>query len=310
MTSAALALLILRRPLSELSPLAALVLIPLLPIVPPVRLGRLPVRVVQPNISLDTLWTPETLSSLEQRLAELSTSPTQTPEVLSGDESTVPLIVWPEAPAPFYPDRPEFREYIGNIARTAHAYFLLGVVTYNDVGQPLNSAILLDPEGEIVAKYDKVQLVPFGEYVPPAFSWVNRITGESGDFVPGENLLPLTINGHTVGTFICYESAFPALVSEFTSEGADLLINISNDGYFGDSAAREQHLSLVRMRALENRRWILRATNNGISAMVDPGGRVAEQMAQYERTADTMYYNRVEDVTFTRATGTGSPGSA
>ena len=297
MTSAAVALLILRRPLSELSPLAALLVIPLLPIVPPVRQGRLPVRVVQPNISLDTLWTPETLGNLEQRLEQLSTSTTRTPEVLSGKGSTVPLIVWPEAPAPFYPDRPDFRAYIGNIARTAHAYFLLGVVTYNDAGQPLNSAVLVDPEGEIVAQYDKVHLVPFGEYVPPAFGWVNRITGESGDFVPGENPQPLTVNGHTVGTFICYESAFPSLVRGFSEQGADLLVNLSNDGYFGDSAARQQHLSLVRMRALENRRWILRATNTGISAMVDPGGRVTEQMAEYTQTADTMYYNRIEEVT-------------
>ncbi len=100
-----------------------------------------------------------------------------------------------------------------------------------------------------------------------------------------------------MGTFICYESAFPNLVRQFAANGSQLLINISNDGYFGDSAAREQHLSLVRMRAAENGRWILRATNDGITAMVDPAGRIAETIAPYKETSEILHFNYVSQKT-------------
>ncbi len=127
----------------------------------------------------------------------------------------------------------------------------------------------------MVERYDKIKLVPFGEFVPDIFGWVNRITKEAGDFAPGERVVEFPVNGHRIGAFICYESAFPDLVRQFASDGAEVLVNLSNDGYFGHSAAREQHLELVRMRAAENRRWILRATNDGITATIDPAGRVA-----------------------------------
>ncbi len=91
--------------------------------------------------------------------------------------------------------------------------------------------------------------------------------------MPGSRIVTYDASGHKIGAFVCYESAFPGLVRRFTLDGAQLLLNLSNDGYFGDSAAREQHLALVRMRAIENGRWILRATNDGITAMIDPAGR-------------------------------------
>ena len=126
----------------------------------------------------------------------------------------------------------------------------------------------------MVDRYDKINLVPFGEFVPNVFWWVNRVTKEAGDFAPGSRIVEFPVNGHKVGVFICYESAFPDLVREFARGGAEVLVNLSNDGYFGRSAAREQHLDLVRMRAAENRRWILRATNDGITVTVDPAGRI------------------------------------
>ena len=101
---------------------------------------------------------------------------------------------------------------------------------------------------------------------------MNRITQEIGDFVPGTRIVTFPVDGHRVGAFICYESAFPDLVRQFTQAGANVLVNLSNDGYFGHSAAREQHLALVRMRAAENRRWILRATNDGITRHDRSGG--------------------------------------
>ena len=123
-----------------------------------------------------------------------------------------------------------------------------------------------------------------------SFGWVNRITHEIGDFVPGTRIVTFPIDGHKIGVFICYESAFPDLVRQFTKAGANVLVNLSNDGYFGHSAAREQHLELVRMRAAENRRWILRATNDGITAMIDPAGREIARLPLYTQTSAVFGY--------------------
>ena len=142
---------------------------------------------------------------------------------------------------------------------------------------------MLDPSGKIVDRYDKINLVPFGEYIPPMFGWVNRITQEIGDFVPGTRIVVFPLDGHKLGAFICYESAFPDLVRQFDQGRREVLVNLSNDGYFGHSAAREQHLELVRMRAAENRRWILRATNDGITAAIDPAGRVSSNACRLSR---------------------------
>ncbi len=285
MLGCAVALIALRRPWKELLPLAALPLLLLLPAPADQTNASESVQVVQPDVDTEARWTSESFAEFERRLS-----------VLSLDERA-PLIVWPEAPAPFYPDRPAFRAYISGIARSAQASFLMGGVSYTPEGAPLNSAFLLNPAGEIVDRYDKIQLVPFGEYIPPAFNWVNRITGEAGDFQPGTRVVTMPVNGHKIGTFICYESAFPSLVREFTLGGAQLLINLSNDGYFGDSAAREQHLSLVRMRAAENHRWILRSTNDGITAMIDPAGRVTDTIPSHKETSELMHFNYAAEIT-------------
>lgn len=148
------------------------------------------------------------------------------------------------------------------------------------------------------ARYDKMYLVPFGEFVPPLFSFVNRISDGAGDYAPGVNLVVTKLDGHRLGTFICYESAFPHFVREFPNAGADVLVNLTNDGYFGRSAARQQHLQLARMRAAENRRWILRPTNNGITASIDPAGRVVQQFPEFVRTSGRLGFRYVSAKTF------------
>ena len=157
---------------------------------------------------------------------------------------------------------------------------------------------MLDPSGDVVDRYDKMFLVPFGEFVPPLFSFVNRITQEAGDFTPGKRVVVFPFGGHHLGAFICYESAFPHLVRRFALGGADVLANLSNDGYFGHSAAREQHLKLVRMRAVENRRWIVRVTNDGITAVVDPTGRITARLPMYSEQVARVQYGYVHDLTF------------
>jgi apolipoprotein N-acyltransferase len=120
---------------------------------------------------------------------------------------------------------------------------------------------------------------------------VNRITHEIGDFVPGSRMVVFPLHNHKLGAFICYESAFPDLVRQFTHSGAEVLVNLSNDGYFGHSKAHDQHLEIVRMRAAENRRWILRATNDGISASIDPRGIVVRRLPSFTQIAALLPYD-------------------
>jgi apolipoprotein N-acyltransferase len=209
------------------------------------------------------------------------------------------LIIWPEVPGPlyYYRDR-RFHEEVTGLARVTQAYFLFGTVADTKEGAPLNSAVLLGPDGTFIDRYDKINLVPFGEYVPKFFGFVNRITQEAGDFAPGERMVVFPMGDHKLGTFICYESVFPSQVREFVKNGANLLVNLSNDGYFGHSAAREQHLEIARMRAVENRRWLLRSTNDGITAAIDPAGRVIQRLPMYRETIADLRFDYLEGTTF------------
>ena len=155
-------------------------------------------------------------------------------------------------------------------------------------GVPLasNSAVLLDPSGRRVFTYDKIHLVPFGEYVPLRkwLTFAGRLTAEISDFTPGSQysvgeLPDGSTSEQKFAAFICYEAVFPNAIRRFTSGGAELLINMSNDGWFGRSAAPAQHLMMARVRAVENRRWLLRDTNNGYTVSVDPYGRIVAQLA-------------------------------
>jgi apolipoprotein N-acyltransferase len=285
MLGCAVALVVLRRPRRQLIWLIVLPLLIALPRAPAPDRGPEQALLVQPNIDTEMEWTVNTLQSVEQELALLSRS------------SPAKLVIWPEVPAPFYPSNAAFRDYTARVARTGQIYFLFGGVAFNSARAPLNSAFLLNPSGTMVDRYDKINLVPFGEFVPPPFGWVNRITHEAGDFVRGNRVVVFPVDDHRLGAFICYESAFPDLVRQFTRGGAEVLVNLSNDGYFGHSAAREQHLSLVRMRAAENRRWILRATNDGITASVDPAGRITYRAPPYRELAAAVTYRYLSNVT-------------
>jgi apolipoprotein N-acyltransferase len=295
MMSTAVALVILRRPrwqISWLLLLPALILLPSLP--EPAEAGARAVA-LQPNIDETQEWTRESLARAERELALLSMR-----TALRADPKKPDLLIWPELPAPFYYyDDAEFRQLAGELARATRMWFLLGTVAHTSQGAPLNSALLLSPNAEPVARYDKIHLVPFGEYVPWPFGFFNKITKEVGDFAPGMSVVTPPVGEHKIGTFICYESAFPALARQFVQNGAEVLFNLSNDGYFGRSAsAREQHLLVVRMRAAENARWIVRATNDGITASVDPAGRVVKQLPPFVETAGDLPYSYRKDQTF------------
>jgi len=282
MLACAVALVILRRRRRDLLWLLPVPLILIaLPSLPAPERGSERALLVQPNVDSEMQWTPQSLGEFELKLGALSQA------------RNVGVIVWPEVPAPFYPSDRQFRDYASLIARRSQTYFLFGAVAYTPAQEPLNSAVMMNPDGKIMDRYDKIKLVPFGEFVPPPFGWVNRITKEIGDFVPGSRIVVFPIRDHRLSTFICYESAFPDLVRQFAHAGAEVLFNLSNDGYFGFSAAREQHLLLVRMRAAENRRWILRGTNDGITAAVDPAGRITERIPGFEELSSIMRYSYV-----------------
>jgi apolipoprotein N-acyltransferase len=285
MLGCAVALMALRRPRHELAWLLALPLLLILPAAPRPAAPTERALVVQPNIDTEMTWTTDTLRETEQRLALLSSA------------SGASVVLWPEVPAPFYPSDAAFREYMAQIAERSKTHFLLGVVDYNSAREPLNSAVMLSPSGQVLDRYDKINLVPFGEFIPPLFGWVNRITHEVGDFVPGNRVVVFPVNDHRVGAFICYESALPGFVRQFVRAGAGVLVNLSNDGYFGHSEAHDQHLAIVRMRAAENRRWIIRATNDGITAVIDPRGRVTERLQPFVETAGMMRYGYVSEQT-------------
>jgi apolipoprotein N-acyltransferase len=289
MFGCAVALIVLRSRrrelVRELIWLAALAILPMLPALPPPAQGTEAVRVVQPNVDTEAEFTSASLADLSEQMETLSRAP------------GVPLIVWPEWPAPF-DLTPSYRAYIAGVTRESQASLIFNGVARSAQGEPLNSAFLVNPEGGIVDRYDQITLVPFGEYVPAPFGWVNRITKETSDFAPGNRVVVFPDGGHKLGVFICYEAAFPDLVRQFPRDGAEVLFNLSNDGYFAHSAAREQHLRLARMRAAENRRWVLFATNDGITAMIDPSGRITDRLPPYRQLAADMQYQYVAQTTF------------
>ncbi len=220
------------------------------------------------------------------------------------------LIVWPEVPAPFSLEDPKFAARAVRIARDSGSFFLLGVDDWklDSAGRwaASNSAVLLDPSGRRVFTYDKIHLVPFGEYVPLRrwLTFAAKLTAEIGDFQPGTVYRVGNLPGGTFAAFICFEAVFPAEVKRFAAGGAELLINISNDGWFVGSAAPPQHLMMARVRAVENRRWLLRDTNKGFTVAVDPHGRYAALIdidrvgvveAPYDFRSDTTLYTRWGD---------------
>jgi apolipoprotein N-acyltransferase len=208
------------------------------------------------------------------------------------------LLLWPEAPAPFYYyEDAAFRQQMGEVARLAGAPFFFSTVAFTADRRPLNSAVLLNERGRLSGRYDKVFLVPFGEFVPPLFGWIDKVSSEAGDFAAGASMPVFPLDGGTFGAFICYESAFPHLVRQFAKNGAEVLINLTNDGYFGRSSARPQHLLLARMRAVENGRYLLRAANDGITAAIHPSGRVLERAPEFERRAARLTYQRQREQT-------------
>ncbi len=200
------------------------------------------------------------------------------------------LILWPESATPFFfQEGGPLAAAVREVPRRSGAYLLFGSPAFevaNGHHRYLNSAFLLDPDGQVLGRSDKVHLVPFGEYVPLGryLPFIDKLVVGIGDFAPG-SLQPLSLNGRRLGVLVCYESIFPELARGQVRLGTDLLINITNDAWFGRSSAPYQHLAMARFRAVENRVWLARAANTGISALIAPSGRIVDQTALFERSS-------------------------
>jgi apolipoprotein N-acyltransferase len=231
------------------------------------------VAVIQGNIDQAQKWDPrfQVLTTVKYRRLSLE------PAAKDAD-----LIVWPETATPFYfMDNPVLTDMVLEGIKATHAHFIIGSPSYAaGTGQPVyhNSAYLISPQGKPQGTYHKVHLVPFGEYVPLKrfLPFIDKLVAQVGDFKSGRQGDTLSWAGKRVGLLICYESIFPELARATVRNGANLLVNITNDAWFGRTSAAFQHFSMAVFRAVENRRCLARAANTGISGFIDANGRILD----------------------------------
>ncbi len=192
------------------------------------------------------------------------------------------LIVWPETAMPFYyPIENVPSVIVDKCIRKIHTCFIIGSPAFrrDKKGRPefFNRAYMINKNAVITGEYDKVHLVPFGEYVPfgKYLAFLGKLTAQAGDFSAGKGkLTPLRFNNKKAGVLICFEIIFPDLAREFVRNGADILVTITNDAWFGTTSAPFQHFSMSVFRAVENRRSVARAANTGISGFIFPTGKI------------------------------------
>ena len=279
---------------------------------------RVRVGVVQANVSQEKKWDRTASGMIVNDLLKMT---------LRAAESGVDIIVWPESSSPLTFRRPvpvpgegvdayrieavgAFADRVTGLARNHAVELIAGSVDYRLGDEGLvayNSAFLIDADGNLGPTYDKVHLVPFGEYVPlqRILFFVDRmVQGAIANFAAGERLAPLPTRAGPAATVICYEAVFPALVRDISRDAA-FIVNITNDAWFGTSAGPYQHLASAVVRSVENRRYMVRAANTGISAFIDPYGRIVDSAPLGEKALlfgfivprhDRSLYARTGDV--------------
>lgn len=252
------------------------------------------VSIVQANIDQNQKWEPQYQKRTVNRYLELSQQ-----EVAANSPE---LIVWPETAMPFYlQENNQYKQSIQNFVLKNKVLLLTGspgyVLQNNSNYHLYNRAYLLHASGRIKDKYEKEKLVPFGEYVPlkRLLPFVNKLVAGVGDFRPGKEIEPLRSNKLALGTLICYETIFPGLVQKRIADGANLLVNISNDAWFGPTSAPTQHLHQAVLRAVEQNRFLVRSTNTGISAFIDPRGKIIKKSQCFQE--QTLHMEQVALIT-------------
>ena len=258
------------------------------------------VSLIQGNIDQNMKWDP---------LYQLQTIDIYRTLSLQSVSSRGGLIVWPETAAPFYfQQRNSMQAAVVDIAKISGSALLFGSPSYEDEKGSIsymNSAFLLSPDGTVSGRYDKVHLVPYGEYVPLRryFPFIGKLVAGVGDFKPGKGFSPLSIDGHRLGVLICYEGILPEAARDYKREKAEILVNITNDAWFGKTSAPYQHLSMTVFRAVESRLYLVRAANTGISAIISPKGQILSQTGLFERTTLTGNVKIIDEKTCYAAYG-------
>ncbi len=277
-----------RRPWPALIGLAALGLIPLSGNLrlADMDLGgpELRVALVQGDIDQNQKWDRQYLDTTIRMYEELSRG------------TDAPLVIWPETAMPIDYPRHGLSRNLRAFAAERNIWLLFGapgLERIDDRDAFFNRAWLISPLGRNRGVYEKEHLVPFGEYVPPLVNlpFLQGLLQGIGDFTPGRQVAPLVLEPGegrvpgrlALGLLICYETIFPELSRQRVADGAQVLINLSNDAWFGRTAAAEQHLHLSALRAVEQGRWLARGTNTGISAIVDPAGRIVTRGGLFTR---------------------------
>ncbi|MGA1842295.1 MAG: apolipoprotein N-acyltransferase [bacterium] len=194
------------------------------------------------------------------------------------------LIIWPETActAAIFPGEGQIFFVLSELARQLDSHLLLGCPRYNLKKEGLyNSALLFSPTGDVIGFYDKIHLVPFGEYFP--FEWIGKSLGNLGSFLRGNDFTTFKVQDNHFAVVICFEVIFPDLCRRFVKRGAEFLVNLTNDAWFGRTSAPYQHFDMACMRSVENRVWLVRAANTGISGFVDPWGKVIKKGKIFEK---------------------------
>lgn len=228
--------------------------------------NNLSVSLIQPNVSQKEKWSLYSQNMIFDRIRKLSTN---TPE----DSLLIfPEAVWPQVLD--WSDKEFFTSFVEDIDRS----LVLGAVEELD-GLYYNSALYLDNNARVLSRYSKTKLVPFGEYVPlRKFVSFIDVINEIGDMTPGNTKQLLNVSGVKLGTLICFEDVFPELAIEFVNNGADILVNITNDAWFKGHPQAYQHTLIARFRATETKRSLIRVANTGITAVVSPYGEILEKI--------------------------------
>ncbi len=258
----------------------------------------LKIAVLQGNITQDLKWNPTFRRKTIKIYEDLS---------IKAGIAHPDLIIWPEAATPFFlQDKTAYRQEILNLVNKEGTYFLIGSPSYIPMNNDIklhNSAYLLSPDKGIIARYDKIHLVPFGEYVPLAriLFFVKKLVVDLGDFIPGNDFTIMNVPDAKFGVAICYEVIFPELVRKFVKKGAQFMTTITNDAWFGNTRAPYQHFSMIVFRSIENRIFFARSANTGISGFIAPSGRILKESHIFTRTFLTgKIYPSTEKTFYTR----------
>ena len=259
--------------------------------------STLKIGIVQGNVTQDWKWKPDHLQLTVSRYIAL------TRELAS--ESDFDLIIYPETALPMYfrdPLRAPYARQVTALARELQTPLLVGSLEGSRTdpdAEVFNRAFLVDGLGEIVDHADKVHLVPFGEYMPLPFifEYLDGLTAESGRFTAGAEHRTVTLDGEEFGVFICFEAVFPEITRALVQRGATVLVNMTNDAWFGRSAAPYQHFAMAVVRAVETGRPVVRAANTGISGLVTARGEVVATSALFATTTMALDVSPGREIT-------------